>query len=229
MANPAASFAGGVGAVGGAYQTRSVLGLLAVIVFIIALVLSVGVFGYKFYLKSQIASLGSQLDAARQSLEPGTINDLARLNTKLSSTRGILLSHVAISPLFDLLEKYTVQSIRFTEFNYAGAGANPTPTLILKGSAHGYSAVAYQSKTFSDPAVAALKQPVFSDLNLDDKGNVGFTVTATVDPALISFAKEVAPAVVPSGPSTTLKTNAATSTATTTVAVASGTTTPTKK
>jgi hypothetical protein len=60
----------------------------------------------------------------------------------------------------------------------------------------GFATVALQSDQFA--ASKALKDIVFSDIAVDELGKVTFSVTATVDPSLINYGKNlnVAPGVV---------------------------------
>lgn len=216
-------------------KNRSIIGILGGLVFSVAILLSVGLFGYKWYLNNQINKMSADLETARQSLEPATINDLARLNVRLSSTKDLISTHVVLSPVFDFLEQNTLQSVRFSSFSFTGGTA---PALEMKGLAHGYSSVALESDQFNNtmldkkPALTAVS---FSDLNLDDKGNVVFSITANVNPSLISYSREYAPTpAAPAAPvtPTPAAVTAATTTpvtpvtpvaATTTVAAATGT------
>ncbi len=164
----------------------SIIGLLSLIIFVVAVLAAGGVFGYKEYLVHDIGSMGDQLTAAKANINPDQIKQITDLNTRIISTKKILLGHTVISPLFSLLETSTVKEVAFTEFHYTNPGSGMIG-VTLAGLAKGYDVVALQSNVFSGNS--AIKNPVFSDLKLNDKGQVAFTFNASIDPNLVSFQK----------------------------------------
>jgi hypothetical protein len=166
---------------------RGLLGFLSTIVFIFTVVVAAGVFAYGFYLSSSISKMGSDLDSARTTLNPDSIKELTQLNSRLTLTAGLLNNHTVLSPLFDFLEASTLQSVRFTEFRYEDTDKGLR--LNMKGLARGYSAIALQADILEKSKY--IKDPVFSDLSLDDKGNVTFTFSALLDPSVVSYSKQI--------------------------------------
>ncbi|MBX4198977.1 hypothetical protein KW800_01725 [Candidatus Parcubacteria bacterium] len=166
---------------------RSLLGTLAVLVFVISVVLSVGVFGYEKYLDSRINAMNGDLAAARATLKPEVITDISRLDQRLVATQVLLNKHIVLSPLFDYLENATLKGVRFTEFQYLTTEQGLT--LNMRGEAKGYAAVSLQAQVFNKSPY--MKQPIFSDLDLDDKGNVTFSFKVKLDPSIVSYKKLV--------------------------------------
>lgn len=167
---------------------RSILGTLAVFIFTLAVLSSIGVFGYEFYLKANISKMNNNLATAKQSLEPETIKKIADLDNRIISTKDILENHIVLSPLFDYLESSTLKGVRFTQFEYETTDKGII--LSMRGQARGYSALALQSEIFNKSQY--LKEPIFADLDLDDKGNVTFTFKAKIDLSIVSYKKGVA-------------------------------------
>lgn len=191
--------------------SRSILGTLAVFIFTLAILLSVGVFGYEFYLKANISKMTDNLATAKKSLQPETIKKIADLDSRIISTKDLLENHIVLSPLFDYLENSTLKSVRFTQFGYVTTEKGLE--LTMRGQARGYSAVASQSEIFNNSKY--FKEPIFADLDLDDKGNVTFSFKAKIDPSIVSYRGDVdkrgvVQTVVPVAPVAT--TTAATST-----------------
>ena len=175
---------------------RGIFGFLATIIFILSVIGTGGIFGYNKYLASSISQMGSDLEAARTTLEPESIKELTRLNSRIVTTQELLTNHTVLSPLFEYLESSTVKTVRFSQFNYSTTDKGLT--LVMKGQARGYSAVALQADIFSKSKY--IKNPIFSDLSLDNSGNVIFSLTSTLDPSIISYKKQLegtAPTVVP--------------------------------
>ena len=169
------------------HSDRSFLGTLSLLVFIISVLLSIGVFGYEKYLGSRINSMNGDLAAARATLEPDVITNISRLDERIVATKTLLNNHIVLSPLFDYLENATLKGVRFTEFEYLTTEQGLT--LTMRGEAKGYAAVALQSEVFNKSPY--MKQPIFSDLDLDDKGNVTFSFKTTLDPSIVSYKKLV--------------------------------------
>lgn len=163
------------------------VGFIAIILFVLAVAASLGVFAYNFYLTSSIAKMGTNLEAARATLEPESIKEITRLNSRIVSTQELVSNHTVLSPLFDFLESSTVRTVRFNEFTYSSGEKGLT--LAMKGQARGYTAVALQADIFSKSQY--IKNPVFSDLSLDTNGNVIFSFKATLDPSIISYKKQL--------------------------------------
>lgn len=191
-------------------KDTSLLAVLALAIFIVSLLAAAGAFGYKFYLKYSIDRMGVALEAARATLEPGTIRELTRLDNRIISTKDLIATHSILTPLFDFLEVSTPRTVRFNDFNYTRTEQGLE--LTLKGEARGYAALAVLADIFSRSQY--FKNSIFSDLNLNTKGDVNFSFKAVVDPSLVSYKREVerlgAPVIAPIvGP-------AATSTATST-------------
>jgi hypothetical protein len=164
-------------------KKSGLFGFLAFLIFALSILITVGVYGYEKYQVSHIAKMGQELEAARQSLEADALNQVMRLNTRIESTQKIVDAHTAMSPLFDFLEANTVKTLRFTEFRYDQSQGGIK--LNLKGQARGYSALALQAELFNKSKY--IKNPVFTDLRLDEKGNVNFSFTADLDKGIISY------------------------------------------
>jgi hypothetical protein len=162
--------------------------LFCLFVFVLSLIGSVGIFGYNWYLSSKITKMGNDLQDARAAFEPETIKELTRLDARLVGTRDLLAQHTVLTPLFEFIESSTLKSVRFSSLEYsASTNAANGVTLSMKGQAHGYASVALQADIFNKSKY--IKNPLFSDLTLDDKGNVTFAFKGGLDPNLVSFKK----------------------------------------
>ena len=182
----------GVPAVGQKGKNRSILSYVAVIIFVLSVFLAAGVFGYKYYLKYSIESMGTALEEARGHLEPETISELTRINVRLVSTKELVSRHRAVTSLFEFIEMSTPKTVRFNNFSFAATDSGIL--LTMSGEARGYSALALAADIFNKSE--AFENPVFSDLRLNPKGDVIFAFKAMVDPNLISYTRqyETAPA-----------------------------------
>lgn len=156
---------------------------ISLVIFIIVVVVSIGLYGYGKFLEKRLESMNISLERARASFEPATILELKRMNGRITGADQILAQHVAFSEFFKLLETLTLKSVRFDQFDYAYAPEGIT--VSLKGKAYNYSSVALQSDIIG--ASTYLKNPIFANLGLDSKGNVSFDLSVYVDPSLVLY------------------------------------------
>lgn len=200
---------------------RSFFGFIAIIIFVITVLLAGGVFVYKLYLNSEIAQMGSNLTAASATLDPSSIDQMVDLNARIASVQSLLAKHVVLSPLFAFIESSTISTVRLTNFDYSVSDKG-IPNVVIKGQANGYSDVALQASVFGQTPY--LSNVVFSNLTLNQQGQVTFTVSADVASTLVSYQKEVQglKAVMP-----TVATSTPAKIATTTVAIVTASTTAT--
>lgn len=157
--------------------------LVAVIGFVAALSLSAGVFLYHQYLASNAASKQEQIKQARTAFEPALIQELLRLDSRLTAANAILAKHLAPSELFRLLGELTLQSISYSSLEYS-THEDGTITLTMQGIAQSVNGVALQADVFGKHN--AIVSPIFSDLNFVDEG-VSFTVNAEINPAALRY------------------------------------------
>lgn len=122
------------------------------------------------------------------------IEELKKANTKIDLGKQLLKNHLAVSEVFGIVSRLTIEGVRFTSFDFSGASKEGEGLKVsMHGVGNSFSAIAFQSDVFGQSqkygSNKILKNPVLSDLNLDSKGNVGFTFTTTINPADISYEK----------------------------------------
>ncbi|PIQ66437.1 MAG: hypothetical protein COV96_01495 [Candidatus Zambryskibacteria bacterium CG11_big_fil_rev_8_21_14_0_20_42_18] len=169
------------------HKEGGLFSFIAVVIFTISIVLAIGVFGYKFYLKYSIEKMGAALDEARAALQPEVISELTRFDNRIISTKELVSKHRLITPLFEFLETSTPRTVRFSDFHYSVTAQGLE--LQMKGEARGYAALALQADIFSKSEY--FKNPLFGDLSLNERGEVIFSFSAVVDESLISYQREV--------------------------------------
>jgi len=175
--------------------------LVALLFFVASLVAAGGVFAYTQYLNSAIVSKANSLTLAEGAYDPGTIQDLVRLDNRLTQAKLLLGKHIAASGIFAFLSTQTLANVAFSSFDYA-LGDNGSAKISMQGVADSFSTVALQSDQFGGNKL--LKDVVFTGITADATGRVNFTVSATVDPSVLSYAASLGDsAAVPATASTT--------------------------
>jgi hypothetical protein len=160
--------------------------IIGIFLFITVALAGVGMYFYKDILNKNVLQMERDLVLAKNRFEPEKINELQRLDKKLSAANEILKNHVAISPIFEKLNAITLKSIRYTKFSYEFDRTQNSRVLVsMSGVATGYRGIALQSDMFTKERYFI--DPVFSNLSLDERGNVLFDLEFLVDPAFVDY------------------------------------------
>lgn len=163
----------------------SLFNIVSIFILFTMLVVTGGLFFYRTIVRKQITDMQASLNAAKHRFEPAKIAQLQVLDKRLKASTEILAKHVALTPIFTALERITMKSVRFTKFSYAVSDADQKILVKMNGQAVGYRSVALQSDLFAKNKY--LIDPIFSNLSLDDKGNVLFELNFSVDPTLVDY------------------------------------------
>lgn len=163
--------------------------IISILIFLTMALGSGGLYFYKGILTQNITKMESDLNLAKNRFEPAKINQLQLLDKRLNASSEILSKHIAISPIFQALELLTMKTVRYTKFDYSFTDdKNPGGSIIIvsmSGQAVGYRSIALQADLFSKNK--NLIDPVFSNLSLDDKGNVLFDLVFSVDASFVDY------------------------------------------
>ncbi len=162
-----------------------VFNLLAFIVFLIALASAGGAYLYRSSVKTDIAEYKKSLNIAKQQFEPSLITELQILDKRLNAATTILTKHIAVSPIFELLQEITLPTVRYSDFAYKIDDKTNLVSVQMKGEAKGYNFIALQADLFSENKF--IKNPIFSDFVLDQSANIDFNLTFSVDKSLVSY------------------------------------------
>lgn len=174
-------------------QPISLVSTLALVVLIASILLAGGAYAYQYWLDYEInrecpdpaqnvtsgCGLIASLNKEKQALDEGLLTEFKRLAAKLDLANKLISKHVTVLPIMDLLSELTLESVRFTSFDYDGKN------ITISGVAKSYEDVAVQSNVFDREKL--ISGFLFSDLNLDTAGNVVFKLVLTVDPRLLSY------------------------------------------
>ncbi|MEX0917170.1 MAG: hypothetical protein WDZ90_01460 [Candidatus Paceibacterota bacterium] len=158
--------------------------LVTLVLFLGTITLAAGVFFYQQFLFQSIESKKASFERAEEAFSPSLITELSRVDSRLTAAEDLLGRHVSVSALLELLEETTLRNVRFREFRYSSL-SGPEISLSMDGEARSFNAVALQSDAFGGNRF--INNSIFSNLNIDQRGNVVFNFSATVDPRLISY------------------------------------------
>ncbi|MEI7709600.1 MAG: hypothetical protein WCI76_02705 [bacterium] len=174
-----------------------IFSIISIFILVAVSIASAGLFFYTGILHQKISKMEDELISDKNSFEPSKISELQLLDKRLHASSEVLAQHITVSPIFTALSAITMKSVRFTQFNYDLATDKDKKIVVkMKGIAVGYSSIALQSDLFSSKDEGKnFIDPVFSNLTLDDKGNVIFDLEFAVDPKFVDYkatlAKEI--------------------------------------
>ncbi len=171
--------------IGKVSRPHDLLAILAKGAFALSVVGALLATGYKFYINYSIKEMGAEIERAREELAQGPVGELISLNDRISSAATLVAEHRVASPIFAFFEAKTPRTVRLNRFDFEMAEKGPV--LAVSGLAQGYSALAFFAETINKES--NFRDPVFSDIALDTRGNVSFNLTAKIDPALLSYQK----------------------------------------
>jgi len=193
---------------------------IAVILFVLSLASVGGVYAWKQVLLSE--QTGYQADLAQREKQFNTdlISQLKETNVKIDMAKQLLQTHMAISEIFKLIGRITIENVRFLSMDLAAPDKSGGDLKIsLTGYGTSLSAVAFQSKVFNQLEQYGLrniiKNPILSNPSLDSSGTVSFGFTASVDPSSLSYESSVTGASAGSAPDPAAQTSAGASDQTT--------------
>ena len=172
----------------------SVFMFIAIMIFVISIAGAVFSILWKNVLVNSQESYREQLAESEKRFNVALIEELKKANTKIDLSEQLLKNHLAVSEIFSIISKLTIEGVRFNSFDFiAPSKESEGIKITMRGIGNSFSSIAWQSDVFGKSAKfgtnKVLRNPVLSDLALDSNGNVGFTFSATLSPADISYEK----------------------------------------
>lgn len=165
----------------------SILKAASVLLFVLVIVASGGLFVYESRLVKNIDSSKVKLVKAKKNFDSPENQKILLASNQLKSIKGLLNNHVVVSPLFQLLEEHTLPTVRLTDFEFKKEGG--VMSVVVTAESQSYASLAQQSRILSE--VASLKEIVFDDITLTGTGTVETSFTAKIDPALMTYNKQL--------------------------------------
>jgi hypothetical protein len=182
--------------------TTSILMLIAVIIFVVSL--GGAVFSYlgQIYLLNVQKQSKLDLTENEKRFNTSRIEDLQKANAKIDLAKQLLRNHVAVSEALNIVAGLTAEKVYFTDFEFDapdnfGKTADTAGTfkIKMKGVADSFNSIAFQSEVFGKSEQYGtnkmLKNPILSDMTVDDKNNVKFNFSADLNTPDISYEKEL--------------------------------------
>lgn len=164
------------------------LGILAYFLLFISVAVSGGILWYRTSISQAIDRDLLLLEKAETTLDQKLLQDVRNLDNRIAISQRIMDRHYSVAYILDLLGKETTPSVQFESFRFALEEGNYV--VQLDGFAKNYTAIAEQSRSFSERPY--FKDHLFSGIALDDmKEQVRFKLEIVVPASEISFKKVI--------------------------------------
>lgn len=158
--------------------------LISMIVMGVAIAGAGATFAYQLVLGSIRDQKADALAAAEASISRATVDEFLRLHNRLNTAEVLLDEHIAVSQYLDVLETLALQTVSFDSMELAIASGR-VGVVAMEGSARSFNALAAQSAAFA--AEKRIKRAIFSDISAGETGLVTFSLTAELDPSLVTW------------------------------------------
>lgn len=170
-----------------AMQHRAPMGILmfvAVAIFLASLLAAGAVFYMNESAAKNVQSLNTQIKKASDQYKRDTLDTLTLYDLKTKVAQELLDKHTSMLPIFNFLEGLTLSTVRFKTFKFATTDDGKIG-IKMSGEAKNYTSIALQANEFAK--AKNISDMLFTDLNLDQQGNVIFNFSANLDPKFISY------------------------------------------
>jgi len=175
---------GQIATTGSPSKKTGLLGVVAASLFVLVIVLTAGLYAYKWITKNSIVSLQKELAAAEAGLDTETIQKMSAFSRKLASGKKLIIQHKAISNFLTFLSANTVKNIEFTDFNYTTTQDSGI-LVSLSGESLDYASLALEQNILEKES--SIKQMSFGNLSLVEGGRVSFDLSVTLDPKMVLY------------------------------------------
>jgi hypothetical protein len=155
------------------------------LILLVSLLFAVLSFGYLSFLENTKKTMDEQLKANIEKFEKRTLEEYARLDTRIETATLLINTHIAPSYFLEFLQAETLKSVKFTNLKYELSADGSYASVSMTGVAKSYNAIAFQSNVFGN--FKDLTTPIFSNLDLDLLGNVTFAFTSRINSSFIYY------------------------------------------
>lgn len=141
------------------------------------------------YTEKSITSLESDLKKSQEQYDRRFIEEAARLNTRIETSKRLLANHVALSGILSFLENTTTRDVSLTSLSIQKSEDGKI-LLSADGVALDYPAIVAQSDAYGQGSL--VRDLIFEGLNANEAGQIEFSLNAVADQKLIDYSSIVA-------------------------------------
>ncbi|MEZ0208849.1 MAG: hypothetical protein ACAH17_01575 [Candidatus Paceibacterota bacterium] len=189
---------------------------------------AIGMFGYSYYLGSQVEGKKAKLASYETQLAGLPLEDMRKLSNRIKILNQLVKTHPSANVAFRIVEDSVENQVTYNKFDLNYSESAKGYTLVLSGVAPDYKGVAQQIDTFKrKPYTTYISGVTVEGLSPDKVGKISFNVKMPIAvlgllPEDVNLSEGAAERVASSTP----ETDQTTSSSTQTSATATASTTP---
>jgi hypothetical protein len=164
-------------------ESVSIFYVISIIVFIVALLASAGLYGYKIIITKQLQEAETNLNSARDAFDPVAVRELIDVSKRTKFASHLLDKHVAVSHVFDVLGTSTISRFRFINLIYKEDETGSSISADVETL--NYAMFSQQEKIFSKTNI--FSNPAFSDFVVSDTGTIRGKLSMSVNESSLSY------------------------------------------
>lgn len=164
-------------------QGKSIVDILAFVSASCAILAVIGLFGYKYYLSSQVDIKKDQLAQYESQLAALPLEDMRNLSNRLKVINQLIKEHPSVNVAFLIVEASVENMVTFSKFDLHYSDASKSYQLSLGGVAPDYKSVAQQVDTYKrKPYSTYIPKVTVDNLQPDSQGQiaVSFSMPITI-------------------------------------------------
>jgi len=150
--------------------------LIGIIIFLVALLASLGVFLWSQQLDAANSRALEDLEKNKDSFAISSVEEFINLNNRINAATIILDNHVNISEIFTILEQDTLTEIYLSDFSFTSAG--PEVEIAARGYAPTYAHVALQADRYGENTT--IQDLLLTGVNQAREGGIQFDLSFSV-------------------------------------------------
>lgn len=141
----------------------------------------IGLFGYKFYLSSQVEAKKAVLASYDAQLEGMPLEDMRKLSSRLKVISQLVKDHPSVNVAFLIIEASVENMITFSKFDLHYSESSKEYRLGLTGLAPDYRSIALQMDTYKrKPYSTYVSKVKVEGLHPDPTGQIAFSFNMPV-------------------------------------------------
>ena len=156
---------------------KSLVQLVLMAVFGAAVLIAVGLFGYQYYLSSQIDAKKALLADYESRLATLPLEDMRKLSNRIKIINQLVKEHPSANVAFRIVEDSIENQVTYERFELRYNPQTKGYALQLGGVAPNYKSIAQQVDTLKrKPYTTYIQDIVVEGLQPNETGNIGFTL-----------------------------------------------------
>lgn len=158
-------------------ESRSIIQILLFTILGLAVLLAIGMFGYNYYLSSQIESKKATLASYESRLANLPLQDMRKLSNRIKIINQLVKEHPSVNVAFKILEDSVEHEVVYRRFDLRYNESTKNYQLDLGGTASSYRSLAQQMDTYKrKPYTTYVPSITVDNVQPDIKGSVGFSL-----------------------------------------------------